>query len=37
MQKAAERQEKRDKRKADEGTLHIKRQELDKAKVIQPT
>ncbi|EIN12993.1 SNF2 family DNA-dependent ATPase [Punctularia strigosozonata HHB-11173 SS5] len=33
MQKAAERQEKRHKRKADEGTLQLKRQEMDKAKI----
>lgn len=33
MQKTAERQQKRQKRKADEGQLQAKRNELDKAKV----
>jgi len=34
VQQTAARQEKKQKRKAEEGKLHVKRQEMDKAKVL---
>jgi hypothetical protein len=35
LQATEARQQKRQKRKADEGVLHVRRQEMDKAKVLQ--